>query len=117
MSNCSTCKAKCCIAWGHTLNFTTEDIEKWKDHEYSKYIVNGEIWFKDGKRLARCPFLSNDSSSCTIYPKEGDIDMRPSICSDYPSENRVCLNDSMDTVEFSGYKIDIAPVRSKRNIA
>ena len=98
MRDCSTCGNKCCIAWGAAgLSVTDEDIQKWKEasSHLLRYIVDKKVWFDpDTKvKLSICPFLSKNG--CTIYPKDGEADIRPSICGAYPWD-KPCLNEIMD---------------------
>jgi len=43
--------------------------------------------------LEKCPYLTNDG--CSIYPKDGEIDMRPSICIEYPGDKK-CIQQTMN---------------------
>ena len=42
----------------------------------------------------KCPHLTNEG--CAIYPKEGELDMRPVVCAIYPGDKK-CLNETMNT--------------------
>ncbi len=83
--DCTGCGAKCCVAWGGKLwsdPMTHEDLE-------------------------RCPYLSGEL--CTIYPREGEEDMRPRVCREYPWD-KPCLNQTMKEamVIDPDHKIEIA---------
>ena len=93
MSKCIRC-GKCCKTWT-ILTATKEDINKWKNSDMKDYVVNGKMWFdpKTKQRLRICPLLIDNK--CSIYPKNGEIDMRPNICSRYPMD-KPCLNSTME---------------------
>jgi len=116
MSNrdCANCGALCCIAWGGRVNVTDSDIEKWNEHDAQhilQYISNDKRQWLDpttGERLKTCPFLKNNS--CSIYPKEDEIDLRPNICGGYPGVKK-CLNESKNehTLDVKNeYSLNIA---------
>ena len=110
---CSKCDSKCCIAWGASgLSFTTADIKKWEDNSADhllEYVIDNKIWFDPDtkEKLKSCPFLSGNG--CTIYPKEGEVDLRPTVCISYPWDKK-CLNQILNESIFTddGYEINIA---------
>ena len=128
MSNCSTCKTSCCTAWGASLKATAADLDKWIDADAGhvlKYLLSDgdgyqdQLWHDDdGNRLNACPFLvmADGLTSCSIYPKQGEPDMRPGICITYPG-NRKCLNESLSTITIkskaSEHSLSIAVFKTK----
>ena len=119
--NCSGCNALCCLAWGANINATDGDIEKWIDNDAQnilKYISMDDTssWVdpNNGDRLSNCPFLmkNNGKLSCSIYPKEGETDLRPSICGRYPMGKK-CLSELTAETHYSdgGYEFNIACFR------
>lgn len=126
--NCCNCKINCCRVWGaHGVHATGDDIKKWIDNEAShilRYVpvVNGEYTFdlwvdsETGKREIVCPFLKDNK--CSIYPEDGELDLRPTICGEYPGK-KLCLQQTMTQRSISktgSYHINIASFTKKRTI-
>ena len=114
--DCEGCGAKCCLAWGFGITITDADIQKLKDNfadDILQYISkNGWINPETGEELAFCPFLAivDGRYSCRIYPKEGEIDLRPEICATYPGDKK-CLRELMEdstNINKDGYRLNMA---------
>jgi hypothetical protein len=85
MVDCTGCGSKCCKVWG------------------------GRLW---DLHLNSCPYLTDNG--CAIYPKDGEEDMRPKACIDYPGDKK-CLNQTLGDpmVVDKDHQINIAFIRNK----
>lgn len=126
--SCSNC-AKCCRAWGaNGVSATDTDIKKWVDnsaHNILQYVLvknnsySKDLWVspETGEKLSACPFLiiNDGKSSCEIYPKEGETDLRPEICGIYPG-GKLCIKELMGspTNSNNGYELNMACFIRKR---
>jgi hypothetical protein len=63
--------------------------------------------------LEKCPHLTLEG--CAIYPKEGEEDMRPPECIEYPGDKE-CLNQTMNNpmIVDEDHEINIAFFVSKQ---
>jgi len=115
--NCAKCDALCCIAWGASIGAIDSDLEKWDKYDadhISQYVADDKrLWMdpKTGERLNICPFLTmiNEKHACSIYPKENEPDLRPTICNSYPM-NKKCLQELTADTHYSkdGYELNMA---------
>lgn len=115
---CTDCGAKCCIAWGADISAIDSDIEKWNKngaHNISQYVSKKDksLWIdpNTGARLSTCPFLLNvvGKRTCTIYPQEGELDMRPAICDSYPMGKKCLRELAVDSIySTDGYELNMS---------
>ncbi len=126
--DCVNC-VKCCLAWGAVGVVTDNDIKKWIDNSADNILqyvpkegktYSKEFWINldTGEKLSVCPFLINCNGKygCKIYPKDGEIDLRPEICITYPG-NKKCLKELMSvstSTNKDGYELNIACFTRKK---
>ena len=123
MSNrdCSKCDAKCCIAWAQSGIVTSGDIKKWEENNayyIFKYVGENGVWVdpETDDKLIACPFLSikDGKYGCSIYPEDGEVDLRPNVCESYPGDKK-CLNELvLQPIIVDGYEFNIAPFIKKK---
>ena len=128
--NCSNCTTVCCVVWGaNGVHATDADIKKWIDNKAEhilQYVPkDGDVYSKDlwiypttDEKPSVCPFLAscNGKYSCLIYPKNGEIDLRPEICNTYPGNKKCIQEQMMDTTKANSesFQMNIASFTRKK---